>query len=306
MLGAHSAERAFLELMTGGIDELAGTRTMIKAVTSKRQRVARALPRAEHALQRSQLAVDGGIGGLLHLPVSDIVDGGFGPAEGFRPLARYSWSAGRRGRRRVLEPHAILKRVVRGRVDPDHGHGRVHHVLQRVIIPTETLKVPGSMRPTAAFRCYGESASKGPLNRCPSEPAVIDKYSGHDDKVTLRQGVVLVLGDLPQINADAPESLRDVGAHPVRVRGQDHRLSGNPLHVSFEAQVSLLRIGRPGHAQHDHRREGVDDDDVAVAPGSGLRPAQPSALRSDSASPASVPSSRNVGTVGDRSSPACR
>ncbi len=61
----------------------------------------------------------------------------------FRPLARYSWSAGWRGRRRVHEPHAILKRVVRGRVDPDHGHGhgRVHHVLQRVIIPTGTLKV---------------------------------------------------------------------------------------------------------------------------------------------------------------------
>src|SRR6266446_2050716 len=59
----------------------------------------------------------------------------------FPPLARYSWSAGWQGRRRVHEPHAILKRVVRGRVDPDHGHGRVHHVLQRVIIPTGTLKV---------------------------------------------------------------------------------------------------------------------------------------------------------------------
>src|ERR1700730_7550703 len=134
MLGAHSAERAFLELMTGGIDELARTRTMIKAVTSSVSVSPVRSPRAEHALQRSQLTVDGGIGGLLHLPVSDIVDGGFGPAEGFRPLARYSWSAGRRGRRRVLEPHAILKRVVRGRVDPDHGHGRVHHILQPVIL----------------------------------------------------------------------------------------------------------------------------------------------------------------------------
>ena len=34
-------------------------------------------------LQRSQLAVDGGIGGPLRLPVSDIGDGGLGPAEGF-------------------------------------------------------------------------------------------------------------------------------------------------------------------------------------------------------------------------------
>jgi hypothetical protein len=45
-----------------------------------------------------------------------------------RDARRHRPGAGGRG---VHEPHAVLQRVVRGRVDPDHGHGGVHHVLQR-------------------------------------------------------------------------------------------------------------------------------------------------------------------------------
>jgi len=92
--------------MTGGIRELARTQTHDRSGHFQRQRVARALPEAEHVLRRNQLAVDGGIGGLLRLPVSDIGedpfcrdrlspppseelprlgDGGFGPAERFHP-----------------------------------------------------------------------------------------------------------------------------------------------------------------------------------------------------------------------------
>src|SRR5260370_11988559 len=143
------------------------------------------------------------------------------------------------------------------------------------IIPTGAVKVnelpalEGATKPLrdssglhAPCGCYGESASR--LNRYPSEPTVIEKYSGHDDKVTLRQGVVLVLGDLRQINADAPESLRDVGAYPIR--GQDHRLTGDPLHAPCKAQVSLLGIGRPDRAQHDHRREGAGHQTLPAHP----------------------------------------
>jgi len=67
------------------------------------------------------------------------------------------------------------------------------------------------------------------------------RLKGHGNQITLCQGVILVLRDPRQVNADAPEGLRDVGLHPVR--GEDHRLTGNPLHVPFEAQVALLGIG---------------------------------------------------------------
>jgi hypothetical protein len=148
--------------MTGGIRELARTQTHDRSGNFQRQRVARALPEAEHVLRRNQLAVDGGIGGLLRLPVSGIGEDPFcrdrlspppseeapsagrwrlRPGREISPLARYSRSAGWRGRRRVHELHAILKRVVRKRVDPNHGHRRVHHVLPRGIVPTGTRKV---------------------------------------------------------------------------------------------------------------------------------------------------------------------